>query len=58
LFSTGCGTALLAGGNSGLGAETVRALAAAGADVVLCSRSVAAGKAVADQLQPQVKVMW
>ncbi|EFN54545.1 hypothetical protein CHLNCDRAFT_135326 [Chlorella variabilis] len=33
---------------TGLGAETVRVLAGAGADVVLCSRSVAAGQEVAD----------
>ena len=45
-----------AGGNSGIGVETVRALAHAGADCVLCSRSVEAGQKVADELQPGVKV--
>lgn len=39
-----------AGGNSGIGVETVRALAAAGADVILCSRSLPAGEAVAAEL--------
>ena len=38
------------GGNSGIGVETVRVLAAAGANVVLCSRSLAAGQAVAEGL--------
>jgi NAD(P)-dependent dehydrogenase (short-subunit alcohol dehydrogenase family) len=33
---------------AGLGAEAVRVLAGAGADVILCSRSVAAGQAAAD----------
>lgn len=47
--------AVVTGGNSGIGVETVRALAHAGADVVLCSRSVQAGQAVAEQLQPGVK---
>lgn len=36
--------------------ETVRALAHAGADVVLCSRSLQAGQKVAEELQPAVKV--
>ena len=48
--------ALVTGGNSGLGVETIRALAHAGADCVLCSRSVAAGEKVAAELQPGVKV--
>lgn len=42
--------AIVTGGNSGLGAETVRVLAGAGADVVLCSRSVQAGQVVADAI--------
>ena len=46
----------LAGGNSGIGVETVRALAHAGADVLLCSRSLEAGQRVAAELQPGVKV--
>lgn len=44
------------GGNSGIGVETVRALAHAGADVTLCSRSAEAGQRVAADLQPGVKV--
>lgn len=44
-----------AGGNSGIGVETIRALASAGAHCILCSRSVAAGQAVADEIQPHVK---
>jgi hypothetical protein len=47
---------LHAGANSGIGVETVRALAHAGADCILCSRSVEAGERVAAQLQPGVKV--
>ncbi|KAL4425139.1 hypothetical protein ABPG77_008244 [Micractinium sp. CCAP 211/92] len=47
--------AVVTGGNSGIGVETVRALAHAGADVVLCSRSLEAGQKVAEQLQPSVK---
>jgi len=39
-----------AGGTSGLGLETVRLLAAAGARVILTSRSAAAGQTVADNL--------
>lgn len=50
-------TAVVTGGNSGIGVETIRALATAGADVVLCSRSLAAGEAVAEELrQSGVKV--
>ena len=48
--------ALVTGGNSGLGLETIRALAHAGASCVLCSRSEAAGDKVAAALQPSVKV--
>ncbi|KAL4425998.1 hypothetical protein ABPG75_010014 [Micractinium tetrahymenae] len=47
--------AVVTGGNSGIGVETVRALAHAGADVVLCSRSLEGGQKVAEQLQPGVK---
>lgn len=46
----------MTGGNSGLGLETCRALAVGGADVVLCSRSLEAGRAAAEQLQPHAKV--
>ena len=42
--------AIVTGGNSGIGAETVRALAAAGARVVLTSRDAAAGQEVAIRL--------
>ena len=34
------------GGNSGIGVETARALASAGAKIVLMSRKAAAGEAV------------
>lgn len=44
-------TAVVTGGNSGIGTETVRALASAGARVLLTSRSVEAGQKVADQLK-------
>lgn len=40
-----------AGGNSGIGAETVRALAAAGANVVLTARSPKAGEKVAADIK-------
>ena len=40
-----------AGGNSGLGKETARCLAAAGADVTLTARSAQAGNDVAAELQ-------
>eukprot|EP00283_Hemiselmis_rufescens_P010272 CAMPEP_0173436520 /NCGR_PEP_ID=MMETSP1357-20121228/16319_1 /TAXON_ID=77926 /ORGANISM="Hemiselmis rufescens, Strain PCC563" /LENGTH=374 /DNA_ID=CAMNT_0014401609 /DNA_START=58 /DNA_END=1182 /DNA_ORIENTATION=+ len=44
--------AVVTGGNSGIGIETVKALASAGARVVLCSRSVEAGeKAVEDYVK-------
>ncbi|CAL8465009.1 g4544 [Coccomyxa elongata] len=44
-------TAIVTGGNSGIGVETVRALAVAGARVILCSRSIEAGQKVAEQLK-------
>ncbi|PRW56818.1 short-chain dehydrogenase reductase SDR [Chlorella sorokiniana] len=47
--------AVVTGGNSGLGSETIRALATAGADCVLCCRNKKAGQAVAAELQPTVK---
>lgn len=43
--------ALVTGGNSGIGVETVRALAHAGAHVILTSRSVEAGQTVADEIK-------
>lgn len=44
-------TAIVTGGNSGIGLETCKALAFAGCRVLLCSRSVAAGsKSVADEI--------
>jgi len=43
--------AIVTGANSGIGVETVRALAHAGADVILCSRSVEAGEKVAEELR-------
>ena len=51
-------TSLVTGGNSGIGVETVKALAAAGSRVVLTSRSVEAGVKVAEQLKSEgVKVV-
>lgn len=44
-------TAIVTGGNSGIGVESVRALASAGARVILTSRSVEAGQKVAQQLK-------
>lgn len=44
-------SAIVTGASSGIGVETARALARAGADVVLAVRNVAAGKAVADELR-------
>ncbi|KAK9817390.1 hypothetical protein WJX74_007547 [Apatococcus lobatus] len=46
-------TAVVTGGNSGIGAETVRALALAGARVLLLSRSVEAGQKVASSIQAE-----
>lgn len=42
---------MVTGGNSGLGVETVRALATAGSRVILTSRSVAAGEKVAKEIK-------
>ena len=44
--------AVLTGASSGIGVETARALAIAGADVVLGVRDVEAGEAVARDLAP------
>lgn len=43
-------------GNSGIGVETVRALATAGARVVFTSRSLAAGEEVAASLRKDSRV--
>jgi NAD(P)-dependent dehydrogenase (short-subunit alcohol dehydrogenase family) len=43
--------AIVTGGSSGLGVETARALAAAGADVTLAVRNIEAGQAVADEIK-------
>ena len=43
--------AIVTGANSGIGTETARVLALAGADVVMCSRSIAAGEEVAKRLR-------
>ena len=44
-------TSVVTGGNSGIGVETVRALATAGSRVILTSRSVPAGEKVAKDLK-------
>lgn len=47
------------GGNSGLGVETARALASAGARVILTSRKVSAGEEVIAKLQEDdLKVLY
>lgn len=46
-------TAIVTGGAGGLGAETARALASAGAQVVLAVRDVAAGGRLAEKLQAE-----
>eukprot|EP00884_Botryococcus_braunii_P007887 jgi/Botrbrau1/1709/Bobra.116_2s0051.1 len=43
-------TAVVTGGNSGIGAETVKVLAMAGCHVVLASRTLEAGKTVAEAI--------
>ena len=43
--------ALLSGGNSGIGVETARVLAQAGAKVILTSRKLSAGEEVVASLQ-------
>src|SRR3954469_21375572 len=47
-------TAIVTGASSGLGIETARALAFAGADVVMACRSVPAGEAVAARLRAEL----
>jgi NADPH:quinone reductase-like Zn-dependent oxidoreductase len=45
-------TYIVTGGNSGIGLETCKALASAGARVILCSRSIHAGEqAIKDEVQ-------
>ena len=44
------GTAVVTGGNSGIGAESVKVLLDAGCRVVLCSRSVEAGRAALEAI--------
>ena len=46
-------TSVVTGGNSGIGVETVKALATAGSRVVLTSRSVEAGSKIAEQLRAE-----
>src|ERR1700709_1409420 len=42
--------AIVTGGSSGIGVETARALASAGADVTLAVRDIEAGQKVADEI--------
>jgi NAD(P)-dependent dehydrogenase (short-subunit alcohol dehydrogenase family) len=49
-------TAIVTGGASGIGVETARALASAGAVVTLAVRDIAAGQQVADEINGQVDV--
>lgn len=44
-------TAVITGGNSGIGVETARALAQAGARVIITSRNIAAGEEVVSNLK-------
>src|SRR5262245_28427399 len=48
-------TAIVTGANSGLGVETARVLALAGAHVVMACRSVSSAESVAKALRSQVK---
>jgi NAD(P)-dependent dehydrogenase (short-subunit alcohol dehydrogenase family) len=48
---------VLTGASSGIGKETARALASAGADLVLGVRDVAAGEAVARDVAPNARVL-
>ena len=53
--------AVVTGGNSGIGLETVRALCYAGCNVVLCCRNTVAGQEAADEVKasfPDSKVRW
>ena len=45
--------AIVTGGASGIGIETVRALAHAGAHVTIAARSIEAGEKVAEQIRPE-----
>eukprot|EP01018_Ginkgo_biloba_P009767 Gb_07739 [translate_table: standard] len=48
-------TAIVTGGASGIGAETVRVLASRGARVVIAARNVEAGNAVKDEILKEIK---
>jgi hypothetical protein len=43
--------AIVTGGNSGIGVETVRALSVAGAKVIMCARNVEQGQQVAEEIK-------
>jgi NAD(P)-dependent dehydrogenase (short-subunit alcohol dehydrogenase family) len=50
--------AVVTGGASGIGVETARALAGAGAEVTLAVRDTAAGQRVAEEIGGAVRVAW
>ena len=51
-FATRGGTAVVTGANSGIGAESAKALLEAGCRVVLCSRDAEAGMAALAAMGP------
>ncbi|CAB9504248.1 Dehydrogenase/reductase SDR family member on chromosome X homolog [Seminavis robusta] len=49
------GTAVITGGNSGIGAETVKALVASGMNVVVCARNIDSANQLKDELGTATK---